>query len=129
VEKNKIKKVNLKDKEIDDVDLKKIIESLMENESVEVVDLSFNPSITGMNCFLDELLSYNDTIQEYTSTSTNIIRFNMEGCNIEKKEIEKILKALETFVEKDGTDLTKLHLGNHMSKEDEENIGKILNKR
>jgi hypothetical protein len=65
VEKNKIKNVDLKDKELDDIDLKDIIQSLMENESVEVVDLSFNPSITGMNCFLDELLSYNDTIKEY----------------------------------------------------------------
>jgi hypothetical protein len=49
----------------------------------------------------------------------------MEGCNVEEKEIEKIIKSLKTL-EKDGTDLIKLHLGNQMTLEHEIMIDKII---
>jgi hypothetical protein len=88
VEKNKIKKIDLKEKDMDDVDLKEIITSLMENESVEIVDLSFNPSITGKNCFLDELLSYNDTIKEYLF-STYDLDSTWKDVTLKKRKLKK----------------------------------------
>eukprot|EP01080_Neovahlkampfia_damariscottae_P001566 gene1566-12691_t len=116
IKNNKITKVILKNQDLSDIDVKEIIEALFENESVRVVDFSFNPKIKGKNLNLDELISYNDTISE----------INFEGCNIEQKVIQKMIPALKAFVEEGGTDLKKINCGKNETKEDKISFAQIL---
>ena len=64
IKNNTLKKIELSNQNLSDLDIKSIIDALMENESVKVVNFSFNPKIKGKDLGLEKLISYNDTISE-----------------------------------------------------------------